>query len=796
MSAMSFKQNRQNNVFLRAPLCRHYSRNGKCWEGAQCKYLHENVPTKGDPTGKLAAEEIASNNKEIKKTLGFDVRASPAVIAQAEEKAAKEEKLRKTNAMREARGLPPLPPPEPELLPGMPGFGISASAKPLGTPKPKAIEAPKAQPENPGNGQLVNKEDPGGGVLVVSGGRAVGDTRSSACYVSDLPKNFHGGEEALHFALGELFGQFGKIKKIELYMDEGMHETQDFKGEALVVYHPSKHTGTRDKGDPVYDACNEMDGRWRKLGYRMWRIHSAAALWQKEGYDVKTRAKKHPCVLLGNLWEYSGDMSMGWFTQIQDVIRDHAAAHIEAPFVKVDPMEGTATVWCKGAKDAMKFAAIMQKSFFLGRKITSTLCRTEKPKSANLTKVDATPTQAFELQQNMSPEQLAALNAAAVGAEGGLTMKTLAQQAVDRGEGLAPPAKPTILKEGSIVRITGLSSKPENNGLKAEVLAYFADVKKYQLKMEESGKTVRVKPENLELDQRDQVPSASAAAEALSERTHGSEAVSAAPGGAHVAAEAFALAEGSIVKLKGLVAKPEHNGMEAEVIEYLRDVQKYHLRMFCGKTIRVKPENVELCEDESQKDIDMAYASSAAAFAEESDGEDEAAEDEAQMAAEAAAAAANMAAGNVLHGAPLKHDPRTDGFLAAVCVDPALLPKKEVEAEREKKRESSRSRERRVKEREEAIKARAAAAAKESGARPSWVVPSPQELFAASAAGQLGAGAGFGASLPKEPPESREELSKMSVGKLKDLLKEYGKSSRGCLEKRDFVDRLKPSAKA
>lgn len=31
-------------------------------------------------------------------------------------------------------------------------------------------------------------------------------------------------------------------------------ETKDFKGEALVVFHPNKLTGTRDAGDPVYEA--------------------------------------------------------------------------------------------------------------------------------------------------------------------------------------------------------------------------------------------------------------------------------------------------------------------------------------------------------------------------------------------------------------------------------------------------------------------------------------------------------------------------------------------------------------
>ena len=45
----------------------------------------------------------------------------------------------------------------------------------------------------------------------------------------------------------------------------------------------------------------------------------------------------------------------------------------------------------------------------------------------------------------------------------------------------------------------------------------------------------------------------------------------------------------------------------------------------------------------------------------------------------------------------------------------------------------------------------------------------------------------------QEPDESREELMKLSVSALKQLLMKYGKSGRGCLEKKDFVDRLKPT---
>merc|ERR1711862_818278 len=95
-----------------------------------------------------------------------------------------------------------------------------------------------------------------------------------------------------------------------------------------------------------------------------------------------------------------------------------------------------------------------------------------------------------------------------------------------------------------------------------------------------------------------------------------------------------------------------------------------------------------------------------------------------------------------------------------------------------KRRESSRSRERRHKERIEAAKARVEA---DKGPRPAWIMPTPEEMAAQAAV------ASGGATLLKEPPETREELLKMPVSKLKALLKEYGKTVRGCIQKSDFA---------
>lgn len=536
-------------------------------------------------------------------------------------------------------------------------------------------------------------------------GRPVGDTNSSAVFLSDLPKNFHGGDEALHFALGELFGQYGKIKKIELYMDEGILETQDFKGEALVVFHKTKKTGSRDKGDPVYESCTDMDGKYRILGKRGWRIRCEAAAWQKEGYDVKKKAKVFPCVEISNLWEYDPSQPMSHFAEMQEAIRRHAEEHIENPFVKVEPSAGTATIWCKGAQDAMKFASMMHKSFFLGRKITSSLCRKEKPIEATMRKIDVgeltmkLPTKVWDGTGPIPGlETLESLAPAGPIAEVFSAVPEAKQEAPEEPAGpvMGPQGPPPALKRGSKVRVCNLVNKPENNGKIAEVVSFVEDLDKYQVSL--GGRLVKLKRENLEL-----------------------------------------------VEEPAPANKP--------------------------KKARALP------AEEKEEDADAA-------------------EDEASTAFEAAA---KWASGDVRHGPVSVHDPKVDGFLATVCVDPSLLPTREVpedpeEVEARARRERSRSRGRRQEERIAAVKARLEA---EGGSRPSWVVPSPEELAAQAAAkaGSGGAASAVAKAPLKEPEESREELMKFSVGKLKELLREFGKSARGCLEKRDFVDRLKPAPK-
>jgi len=545
-------------------------------------------------------------------------------------------------------------------------------------------------------------------------GRPVGDTNSGAVFVTDLPKNFHGGDEALHFALGELFGQYGKIKKIELYMEEGILDTQDFKGEALVVYHKTKMTGKHDKGDPVFDACTEMDGKWRLLGQRGRRMRCEAAVWQKEGFDVKKKVKVHPCVEIANLWEYDPSTPMSWFMEVQDAIRQHAVDQgLENPFVKVEPSEGTACIWTKGAQEAMKFASIMHKSFFLGRKITTSLCRKEKPVNAEPTKLKL-PTAVWD------------------------------------GSGAVPGTQAAAAAAVMPV-ITGIFTEA---------------------------------PE-------EEKPAASAAAEEASakEAPAAKEAALAPP------PPPKELTRNCKVRVQGLMSKPENNGKIAVVVDYIEDTDRYQVSLD-GRLVKLKRENLEFVEEAVPPNRPKKKAK-VESKVEDDDEDPETAEAEAAKVFEAAQ---KMAAGEVRHGPESLHDPLKDGFLATVCVDPALLPKKAEpeedpeEVEARARRERSRSRQRRQDERLAAAKARLEA---EAGPRPSWVLPTPAELQAKAAADTAKAGGAAGAATgASEPEQSREELMKLSVGKLKELLVQFGKTARGCLEKRDFVDRLKPPPKA
>lgn len=560
---------------------------------------------------------------------------------------------------------------------------------------------------------LVSTANPGDGILVDAAtlGRPIGDTSSGSVFLTDLPKNFHGGDEALHFALGELFGQFGKIKKIELYMVDGILETQDFKGEALVVFHKTKLTGSHEKGDPVYDACLDMDGKWRMLGKRGWRMRVEPAQWQKDGFDAKTRAKLHPCVEISNLWDYDGSMSLAWFANMQEEIRKHCSEHVQAPFVKVEPSAGLANVWCKGASDAMKLAGVMHKSFFMGRKIVASLCRKEKPFGADLPKVKIgelsmeLPTEVWDGVGPL-PEGLQgpAMGPSLPGAEDPDSISGPAPRPESEGPKIVGPQLPAsmrpeapgALRKGTRAKLFGLENKQENNGRVVQVYEYLEDMGKYQVVMMDDGKAVKVKPENL-----------------------------------------VRLSDEEMLALGGPKTKKKKGG---KIVDE-----------------QVEVEDAEAAEDEASTALDMA---------------------------------SKMAAGEVRAAPALLHDPRTDGFLPTVCVDPALLPKREEpvpEVTDEQKRERSRSRERRQQERMEAVRKRVEASKAD---RPKWVMASPEEM-AAQAAKAVGGG-----PQRKEPDESREELLKLSVGRLKELLKEYGKSAKGCIEKKDFVDKLKPVAKA
>lgn len=585
-------------------------------------------------------------------------------------------------------------------------------------------------------------------------GRPVGDTKSSAVWLTDLPERFFGGQSSLSFCLGELFSTFGKIHKLTVHISDDGEET--LLGTALIAFHKSKHTGSHDKGDPVYDACTELDGRVRVLGKRNVRIRCEAAKFEKEGYDVKSRAKTFPCVEISNLWEYDSSRAIGWYMDIQDAIRKHVSEHCTNPFVKVNPHDGTAVIWPKGAQEAMQLGRMMNHSHFMGRKVAATLCRKERPVMQELSRKQAA-TMSEKLGQTLSAEEAAAAVPAVLGGDGSVpsaVAKRKPQFMFQVPEG-ATPGKTLAVRgpSGAMLSVTVPPGVSPGQMVAIEL-------------PEEEGSA----------------PGAPAPPAASLEFSMTDDSA--------VAGPTFILGDESIVFLQGLTSKPENNGRRGVVVQYLEDVKKYQVKLEGdGRVVKLKPENVRPAAG--------AGPSKGPGLTEEDEQVSEAkaeAELDAEMAdvQAAAEAAKNWAIGKVQHGPALEFDPNVDGFQATVCVDPSLLPKRENQEEEEEDpkppRDRSRSRQRRMEERIAAAKERMEKAAA-AGGRPKWVMTglAPDSAAAASVA--------EAAALKKEPEESREELAKLSVAKLKALLKEFGKSAVGCLEKRDFVDRLKPAPK-
>merc|ERR1711971_345600 len=114
---------------------------------------------------------------------------------------------------------------------------------------------------------------------------------------------------------------------------------------------------------------------------------------------------------------------------------------------------------------------------------------------------------------------------------------------------------------------------------------------------------------------------------------------------------------------------PADNGRKADVVAWLPEVKKYRLKLEGGRAVKVKRANVEVYVPE-EHDEEMGSSD--------------------EEAADAASVAKKMAMGSV-KATPLALTDENGGFVASVCVYPALLPKREEEVvEPIKRRESSR----------------------------------------------------------------------------------------------------------
>lgn len=104
---------------------------------------------------------------------------------------------------------------------------------------------------------------------------------------------------------------------------------------------------------------------------------------------------------------------------------------------------------------------------------------------------------------------------------------------------------------GTVVSLKGLSSQPERNGDRGEVIQYDPNSGRYIVQIEDSDETIKVKPTN------------------LLQHVH--------------------------VKLHGLESKPELNGQRATIIAWDGTKQRYNVYvMSSGRVLSLKPSNVVL----------------------------------------------------------------------------------------------------------------------------------------------------------------------------------------------------------
>ena len=166
------------------------------------------------------------------------------------------------------------------------------------------------------------------------------------------------------------------------------------------------------------------------------------------------------------------------------------------------------------------------------------------------------------------------------------------------------PKRFDAIPRGTVVSFKGLVGRPEMNGDQGQVHSYDAQAGRYVVIVEDTDEPLRVKPSNLlqhvhvrihDVQSQATLNGLKGTIIAWSEEKERyniyvmdqSKVVSLKPGN-------IILDNETVVKISGLMAKPELNGKYGTIKSWARDSNRYDIQLSADQIIRVKVENVRV----------------------------------------------------------------------------------------------------------------------------------------------------------------------------------------------------------
>lgn len=626
----------------------------------------------------------------------------------------------------------------------------------------------------------------------VGKGRPVGDTSSNAVYLNGLCER--DSIDIIRFNLGELLGRFGKIKKIIIYPDI----LGDIQGDATVVF----HKGAKDH-DPARAACEELDGKWKCFGRRMYKVDIVPAVFgseHKHGYDEaehKRLKQLLPCVDISNMFDVDKSRPEEWYHQLQEAVRQDALQHgAKKCFSKADPDTGCICLYFYRASDALEQSKRLHGSEFEGRRILAGLSRKARPKveltDNQLRRAIQDTMDAVAKEEDEESKTLVGIarksgatkekGTAAYEKAADKTAQRILEEAAaaayeeEKAEIAAAKLRPGKFRDGARVVLRGLSAKPDFNGRGGTVVGYNDEKQRYDVRLDEDPKLtvqiVQLRPQNIM-----------------------GAAVDMKGGSAKNATEEDDSVVRDLLKKSGVLRSAEDSDEEKSPSRSRsRSPVVFNTHLFGCRADRQAARREAL----EARGVDPNDPHGKG----KGDGKGKDGKDEKKDEGFAgdwrctrchdlnrvknlechrcgAPKPEEGAMSRAQEAALVLENMRASGYV------PGQLPsgmtmEEEKEAEKKKAEDRASWEERRKKRMEDALAA--------AGGTCSWN-PSAN-------ANTANAGSAKATGVLGQVEQSREELFKMSIGELKKLIVKHGYSARGCLEKKDFVDKLKPEPKA